>query len=300
MNKIQTTVKKRLKALSVTPNEAIGQHFLIDETALNILLSAVQPNSDVIEIGSGVGHLTEALSKRAHSVVAIEIDQHYAPVLASIPSKSTNVSVVLQNVLGVDFKKFIFKSKDRGHELQIIANLPFHIIEPFLHKIVNLPIMNAVLVTGKNFMRTIQAKPRDRNFGQTTLLVESFFDYQILSEVNKKGFFPVPRTDSIIVQLSPKPKEFIRINLKSFLIRRLFLTAKYGSKLKNSLKDGFIEFYEENKFGLLSQNQARLLVESLNVSDVILNKSFQQLNNQELNSLSEALKRIDLPTYFKR
>jgi len=334
-NALRKLVMERIQQLGIRPNENLGQHFLVDQASIDLLARAVNSGNTVIEVGAGVGQLTEALAQRAMKVISIEIDRRYEPILTQIARQHRNVDVIFGDALALKFENFLPRRReDTG--VQIVASLPFHITEPFMHKIAGLPIENATLAVGERLMYAIQA-PNEENpaFGLLTLLSQTFFDTDVIATVEKQKFYPIPRTDSAIVRLTPKEEYEFRSNKRNFLLRRLFVTAKRSPLVKNSLKEGLIEFAEvsemgtlskreynhkqrrsvkadlkrmvgdynhfgksqieasqsgESEEGFLTQNQARAIIEKMGISEGILGKPFQQLNNSELGILSKALR----------
>lgn len=334
-NQLYQVVKGRIEKLEIRPNENLGQHFLIDRSAIDLLAQSVNPGNTVIEVGAGVGQLTEALAEKAGKVISIEIDRRYEPILEDISRRYSNVQVIFGDAIILRLQDLMPKKRD-GERVQIVANLPFHITEPFLHKIAGLPIENATLVVGDRLAFAIQAASETSpDFGQLTLLVQTFFDIDVLSTVEKQKSFPAPRTDTAIIRLTPKEEHEFRSNKRDFLFRRLFLTAQKSPLVKNCLKEGLIEFERVKQMGTLSkkehnhrlrssaraelkrlveeynhsggtpstsqksageelkqltQNQAREVIEKMGIPESILSKPFEQLNNNELEVLSKALR----------
>lgn len=334
-NALRKLVIGRIQQLGIRPNENLGQHFLIDQASVDLLAQSVNPGSTVIEIGAGIGQLTEALAQRATKVISIEIDRRYEPVLTQITRQYHNVDVIFGDALALRLENFI-PSRGEDTRVQIIASLPFHITEPFLHKISGLPIESATLAVGQRLIYAIQASSeKSGDFGQLTLLTQTFFDIDAIATIEKKGFFPVPRTNSTIIRLTPKEEYEFRSSKRDFLLRRLFVTAKRSPLVKNALKEGLIEFAQVSEMGtlskkehshrlrrtvkavlkrmvgdynhfgeaqpepqkfrdieerLLTQNQARAIIEEMGIPNSILDKPFQQLNNNELGIFSRALR----------
>ena len=291
---------KELKRLKISPHENLGQHSLIDKSVIDFLAQSVSPGNTVIEVGAGVGQLTEALAEKAGKVISIEIDRRYEPVLTQIAKQHPNIQIIFGDAIALNLQDLMPKQRD-GERIQIVSNLPFHIAEPFLHKIAGLPIESATLVVGEKLARAIQALNEESiDFGQLTLLAETFFDIDVISEVEKQKSFPVPRTDSAIIRLIPKEEYEFRSSRRDFLLRRLFLTAKRSPLAKNCLKEGLIEFERVRQMGTLSkkehnqltQNQTRAIIEKMGIPDDILDKPFEQLNNNELRLLSKALRLV--------
>lgn len=337
-NALRSLVIERIKSLGIYPNEKLGQHFLVDQASIDLLAQSVTPGNTVIEVGSGVGQLTEALTQRATKVISVEIDRSYEPILAQITRQYHNVEIIFGDALALRFEDFIPGRKE-DTEVQIVASMPFHITEPFLHKIASLPIESATLAVGERLAYAIQA-PNEESaaFGQLTLLAQTFFEIDVIAEIEKKKFFPIPRTDSAIIRLIPKEEHEFMSSRRDFLLKRLFVTAKISPLVKNALRDGLIEFAQVSEMGTLSkrehnhrlrravkvdlkrmvgnynhfgetrpqasrprdteerfltQNQARVIIEKMGIPDSILDKPFQQLNNNELGILSKALKFIE-------
>lgn len=334
-NALRMLVIERIQQLGIRPNENLGQHFLVDQASINLLAQSVSPGNTVIEVGAGVGQLTEALAEKAGKVISIEIDRRYEPLLADIASRCSNVQVIFGDAISFKLQDLIPKQKD-SEGLQIVASLPFHITEPFLHKIAGLLIEDATLVVGEHLAFAIQATSETSpDFGQLTLLAQTFFDIDLLSKIEKQKFFPVPRTDAAIIRLTPKEEHEFRSSRRDFILRRLFSTAKRSPLVKNCLKESLIEFERVKQMGTLSkkehnhrlrssaraelkrlveeynyskgtpsaphgpsgvelkqltQNQARTVIEKMRIPESILNKPFEQLNNNELEILSKALR----------
>lgn len=334
-NQLFRVVKSRIEKLGIQPNENLGQHFLIDRNAIDLLAQSVNPGNTVIEVGAGIGQLTEVLVEKAGKVISIEIDRRYEPILTDITRRHPNVQVIFGDAITLKLQDLMPQKRD-GEGVQIVANLPFHITEPFLHKIVGLPVESVTLVVGQRLALAIQApNEASPNFGQLTLLAQTFFDIDVLSIVEKRKSFPVPRTDSAIIRFTPKEEHEFRSNRRDFIFRRLFLTAKRSPLVKNCLKEGLIEFERVKQMGTLSkkehnhrlrsstrvelkrlveeynhskgtaptpqkpteedlkqltQNQTRSIIDKMDIPESILSKPFEQLNNNELEILSKALR----------
>lgn len=252
---LRDLVMRRIQQLGIRPDENLGQHFLVDQASIDLLAQAVNPGNTVIEIGAGLGQLTEALAQKAAKVISVEIDRRYEPVLKQITRQYTNVEIIFDNALALKFENF-FPKREKDTGVQIVASLPFHITEPFMHKIAVLPIESATLAVGERLRYAIQAPDEEsRAFGQLTLLAQTFFDIDVIATIDKRKFFPVPRTDSAIIRLTPKEEYEFRSDKRNFLLRRLFVTAKRSPLVKNALKEGLIEFAKVSEMGTLSKKE---------------------------------------------
>lgn len=116
-------ITSHLEARGIDLSERLGQHFLIDEKVIEKFSTSVIVGSRVIEVGSGIGHVTEVLAQRAGSVVGIEIDKRFQPILEEIQERNSKIRFIFGDALRIQFSSLI-----RGEEeVQIVANLPFHI-----------------------------------------------------------------------------------------------------------------------------------------------------------------------------
>lgn len=282
-------VTSRLDQIHIRPNEQLGQHFLVDKTSIDSLVEIVELGSLVIEVGPGVGQLTERLAEKASKVISVEIDERYKPILSGITREHRNIQVIYGDAISLDWRNLIKDNKAGTNGTQIVASLPYHITEPFLHKIAVLPIQDATLVVGNRLGRAVQAVDEsDPEFSQRTLLVQTFFDAEILGEIKKQDFFPVPRTDSVIIRLTPKQEDYFKDSKRDYILRRLFLTSSHSPLVKNCIKEALIQFDGAS----LTQNQARGIIASFGIAESVLNKSFEQLNNTELGILSRSLRSL--------
>lgn len=269
-------VTRRLDSLGIMPNESLGQHFLVDQASIDLLSNSIIPGNTVFEVGPGIGQLTEAFAQKASKVIAVEIDRRYEPVLNTITRRYPNVKVVFGDAIAVGPK---ILAEESGEETQIVANLPFHITEPFLRIIAKFPIDSATLVVGQRLVHEVRASNEDSaDFGKLTLLAQAFFDIDILAAVEKHKFFPVPRSDSAIIRLTPKEEHEFRSSRRDFLLRRLFL-AKKNPLVKNCLKEGLIEFEQVRQMGTRSKKEHNQRVRSSTRAE--LKKVAEEYNHSE-------------------
>lgn len=280
----EETLKKVLTRFKINPNTAIGQHFLTDESSLDIILKHILKDSLVIETGAGLGQLTQKIANKAKKVIAIEIDPSFRGILSHIKSKHRNLEIIFNDVLSLNFNELM----EDGYNTQIIASLPFHISEPFLFKISFLKLTNAILVVGKSLEEEITGIV----FGKLTFLTQTLFRIDVLEEISKDKFFPIPRTDTAIIKLTPRQKHEFKDTLYYFIARDL-LTKK--SLIKNVIKESLIQFSklkQSAKEKYLTQNQARKIIQTMNIDEIILNKNFNQLNNENIQTINDKLKTV--------
>jgi 16S rRNA (adenine1518-N6/adenine1519-N6)-dimethyltransferase len=238
-------VQDRLEMLDIEQDENLGQHFLIDEQALKAMVNEATRYSAVIEVGAGVGQLTERLAQVSPQVIAIEIDQRFEPVLAELQTKYPHLSVVYADALACGLERRIRDLQSQEMEVQIIANLPYHITEPFMQRIAALGIPVSLMVGERFSQAATRQNPHSPEYTSLSLLCQSFFDVEIVERVPREAFLPEPRTESSIVRFTPKREAGIPVSKMDFIVQRLFLTANKSPLLKNVIKEALIAFSQE-------------------------------------------------------
>ncbi len=276
----------------------IGQHFLIDENVMDKMLETIPISDVIIEIGAGSGLLTQYLIQKANKVIAIEIDEKFKNKLEAIGN--SNFEVVIGNALELlrsnNFKKITNNKKN----VWVVGNIPYHITEPLMMSLVNLPISGATFLTGARFANTITPRIDNESLSKLTLLTNTFFNIEVIDFVDKSSFEPQPRTTSAIIHLKKKNEQEILENEQIYLFSKIFLSAQKGTLIKNIFIEAIISFNEYKKIGetkqnkkpLMTKNQAREKIFSLKIPETILNKSVEQLNNEEFKLLSDKLNKF--------
>ena len=188
-----------LKRLQKFPSKKLGQNFLRDEKVLADICGAAELNEKdvVIEIGPGLGVLTEALCSRVKKVIAIELDSELAAYLRD--RKIANLTVISGNALDIDWTVTLDGS------YKIVANIPYSITSPLLRKIFNLSNRPEliVLLIQKEVAQRLSAEPGNRDRGFLTLLTEANGSVKVVRTVKPGSFYPAPKVDSSVVKITP-------------------------------------------------------------------------------------------------
>jgi len=326
----EETLRRRCQEYGIRLDTNIGQHLLVDPGVIKEMVKFIPPGVEVIEIGAGPGQITEALLEKTSRVVAIEIDSQFAPLLDSLKQKSGGrLEVIYGSALEQNWQRLTGTKEEK---VWLIGSLPYHITEPLMATIANLPIKGAVFLVGARFASEIEAfQGNSSSFGKLTLLVNTFFYVKVISEVDKNCFYPKPRTKSKIIVLIPRDKSDYLENEVLFIFRYLFLGSSRSALVKNALKEALIRYNEfsmrqgrEKREGnrflrreirrqlrrmirtgasepigaqekrrkpLMTKNEARAIIEDLEVSKDILDKPLEQLSNQELRILFDSLRK---------
>ncbi|KRN80713.1 Dimethyladenosine transferase [Fructilactobacillus lindneri DSM 20690 = JCM 11027] len=210
-----------LNRYRLSAKKSLGQNFLDDLSVLHGIVAAadITEADDVIEIGPGIGALTEQIAKSAHQVLAFEIDSNLLPILAETLEQYHNVKVVNQDFLQANLPELIAENFDGKHHLKIVANLPYYITKPILMSILkgNVEYEAVVLMMQQEVAQRICAKPDSHDYGALSVITQYLDDAEIALEVSHKSFIPAPKVDSAVVKLTPrKAKKQVAYNEQVF------------------------------------------------------------------------------------
>jgi 16S rRNA (adenine1518-N6/adenine1519-N6)-dimethyltransferase len=227
-----TNIKKTLKAFGAHTRKDLGQHFLIDEKALDKIVETARLSHDdtVIEVGPGMGILTRELCKKSGKVIAVELDTTMLTVLKTACIKYTNLIVENQDILKFDTMKL--------EKYKLVSNLPYYITSPTIRKFLeteNKPEEIVVLVQ-REVAERIAAKPSRMSI--LAVSVQFYGDPQVISIVPRTSFFPAPKVDSAILKIKVYKRPIFDVDPRLFF---RIVKAGFGEKRKqliNSLSGG--------------------------------------------------------------
>lgn len=205
----RTRTRAIMEKYGIHTKKGFGQNFLTDLNVLRNIVRAAEITKDdnVIEIGPGIGALTEQLAQAAGEVLALEIDQDLIPVLAEVLAPYDNVTVLNQDVLQANLPELIkqqFTNPDRP--IKVVANLPYYITSPILMNLLATPVDWAAIcvMMQKEVAQRLTAQPGTKQYGALTLAIEYQMTAQIAFNVSRRVFVPAPNIDSAIVVLRPR------------------------------------------------------------------------------------------------
>lgn len=214
--------------------KALGQNFIADEKVISRLVTLAQIDKEtvVVEIGPGLGILTEALAEKAKQVVAYEIDESLKPILTETLANLSNVQVIYQDFLKADLNFLNEYSK-----VMVVANLPYYITTPIITKLITSGIKfdKLVIMVQKEVGERFKAKPGSKTYGSLTVFLNYYFDIKSLMMVNKEVFIPKPKVDSVVLELKTKQP----LALKNQALFDQLVKASFKQKrklLSNNLK----------------------------------------------------------------
>lgn len=214
--------KEILKQHGFSFKKSLGQNFLTEPNILRKIVetAGIDTQTNVIEVGPGIGALTEQLAKNAAQVLAFEIDDRLIPVLEDTLSPYSNVTVVHKDVLKADL---ITTTKDVFKEelpIKVVANLPYYITTPIMMHFLesDLEVSEMIVMMQKEVADRISAKPSTKAYGSLSIAVQYFMEASIAFIVPKTVFIPQPNVDSAIIKLTKRDKPAVDVtNEREFL-----------------------------------------------------------------------------------
>ena len=212
---------------NLRPNSDLGQNFLIvgDVIKREVERAEIKDSETILEIGPGLGVLTDELAKRAGKVYAIEKDSRIIEILKR-EYRWDNVKLIQGDALKIEFPEFN----------KVVSNLPYQISSPITFKLLNYDFEKAVLIYQLEFAQRMVAKPGERNYSRLSVMVQAKVDVDLVERIGRGAFYPKPKVDSAVIVMEPKPKDE-QIELNENLVKALFQhRKKLASK---ALKDSY-------------------------------------------------------------
>ncbi len=238
-----------------------GQNFLIDTHVLQKIITAAHITDEdfVLEIGPGIGTMTQYLCEHARAVAAVEIDRNLMPILEDTLQGYRNVEILNQDILKVDLARMI-EEKNNGMPIKVVANLPYYITTPIIMGLLekHLPVQSITVMVQKEVAARIQAAPGTKDYGALSLAVQYFAKPQVVASVPQNCFLPRPKVASAVVHLECYQKPAVQVADEGLLFR--IIRASFNQRRK-MLVNGL-----NNAQGIpLSKEQLQETIEKLQV-----------------------------------
>ncbi|MBN8194349.1 16S rRNA (adenine(1518)-N(6)/adenine(1519)-N(6))-dimethyltransferase RsmA [Bacillus sp. NTK074B] len=264
--------------------KSLGQNFLIDPNILRNITehAGLSEKTAAIEIGPGIGALTEHLARTSGKVVAFEIDQRLIPILDDTLSPYDNVKIINEDILEADVEAIINKELEGFDDIMVVANLPYYVTTPIILKLLmeRLPIRGICVMLQKEVGDRISARPGTKAYGSLSIAIQYYTEAEMVMTVPKTVFMPQPNVDSAVIRLTKRDKPpvdvisedfFFTVTRSSFAQRRKTILNNLTSQLP------------------LGKEKKDLILDALSTAGVGPARRGETLTIQEFGLLSDAL-----------
>ena len=215
-----------------------GQNFLIDTHVLDKIIGAAEIGKDdfVLEIGPGIGTMTQYLAEAAREVVAVEIDTKLIPILEDTLKEYDNVTVLNEDILKVDIRK-IAEEKNGGKPIKVVANLPYYITTPIIMGLFEseVPLDSITVMVQKEVADRMQVGPGTKDYGALSLAVQYYAEPYIVANVPPNCFIPRPAVGSAVIRLTRYQEKPFKVNDSTFMFK--IIRASFNQRRK-TLQNG--------------------------------------------------------------
>lgn len=236
-----------------------GQNFLIDEGIVNKIVreAGVTKDDFVLEIGPGIGTMTQLLCEQAGGVAAVEIDTNLIPILKETLAEYDNVTIINEDILKVDIKK-LAEEKNGGKPIKVVANLPYYITTPIIMGLFesNVPIDSITVMVQKEVADRMQVGPGTKDYGSLSLAVQYYSKPQVVINVPPECFIPRPNVGSAVIRLTRYKEPPVKVKDEKLMFR--LIRASFNQRRK-TLANGLNNSPEIN----FSKEEITAAIESL-------------------------------------
>lgn len=209
-----------LQKYQVHAQKKYGQNFLIDTGVLEKIIRAAEITSQdcVLEIGPGIGTMTQCLAERAGKVIAVEIDQSLIPILEDTLSAYENVTIINADILKLDIHQLILE-QNNGNPVKIVANLPYYITTPIIMALLegHVPFSSLTVMVQKEVADRMQSGPGTKDYGALSLAVQYYAKPEIVAHVPPNCFLPRPKVGSAVIRLTKYERPPVEAADENFL-----------------------------------------------------------------------------------
>ena len=286
-----TRTQQILDKYNLSAKKSLGQNFIIDTNILGNMVGAgdVDENTTVIEIGPGIGALTEQIAKVAKEVYAFEIDERFLTVLDDTLSPYSNVKVIHQDILDVDFEAFQKEYLADVERLVVIANLPYYITTPIIMHLLesSLPVKQMLLMMQKEVASRLEAVPSTKAYGSLSIALQYYTEVEVAFTVPKTVFNPQPNVESAVIKLDVRDKPLVDVQNEELFFT--IVRASFGQRRKtiwNNLRRALNNKELEDK-----------LKQAFEDADIDPSRRGESLDSAEFARLADALNELSLTDF---
>lgn len=218
-----SVTKAVLERHGFTFKKSFGQNFLTDTNILQKIVDTaeIDKNVNVIEIGPGIGALTEFLAENAAEVMAFEIDERLVPILEDTLRDHDNIKVINEDVLKADLQTHVKEFKNPNLPIKVVANLPYYITTPILMHLIEskIPFAEFVVMMQKEVADRISAEPNTKAYGSLSIAVQYYMTAKVAFVVPRTVFVPAPNVDSAILKMTRREQPLVEVKDEDFFFR---------------------------------------------------------------------------------
>ncbi len=264
--------------------KSLGQNFLIDPNILRNITeyAGLSKDTGAIEIGPGIGALTEHLARTSGKVVAFEIDQRLIPILDDTLSPYNNVKIVNEDILEADVKAIISEEFKGYEDIMVVANLPYYVTTPIILKLLieRLPIRGICVMLQKEVGARISANPGTKEYGSLSIAIQYYTEAEMVMTVPKTVFMPQPNVDSAVIRLTKREKPAVDVIDEDFFFT---ITRSSFAQRRKTILNNLSSQLPEGK------EKKELIVEALEKAGIDPTRRGETLSIQEFGVLSDTL-----------
>lgn len=247
-----------------------GQNFLVDSSILDRIIESAQITKEdcVLEIGPGIGTMTQRLAEEAGAVVAVEIDKNLIPVLADTLSAYENVTVINADILKLDLNRIV-EEHNGGRPVKVVANLPYYITTPIIMALFEsgMPLASITVMVQSEVADRMQTGPGSKDYGALSLAVQYYAKPEVVARVPASCFLPRPNVDSTVVRLTRYEKPPVGTADEAFLFA--VIRASFNQRRK-TLANGLA-----NAGGLgVTRGQVEMVLADMGLSTMVRGETF--------------------------
>ena len=269
-----------IKRYQFTFQKKFGQNFLIDEHVIQKIIegAGVTKVDFVLEIGPGIGTMTQYLAEAARAVAAVEIDRKLIPILKETLADYNNVEIINEDILKVDIKA-LAEAKNGGRPIKVVANLPYYITTPIIMALFegHVPIENITVMVQKEVAKRMEVGPGTKDYGALSLAVQYYAKPYLVANVPMNCFIPRPNVDSAVIRLTRHEHLPVQVEDEALMFR--VIRASFNQRRKtlvNGLKNS--ELINADKEQILKAMTLAGLPENIRGEALTL-KQFAELSN---------------------
>jgi len=279
-------IKSIMKKHNVRFSKSLGQNFIINDFIIDEIVRRgdISDADSILEIGPGIGVLTQALAETAHQVVAVELDNKLIPILHETLEDYKNVEIIHNDILKIDVGQMIKEKMEKP--TKVVANLPYYITTPIIMKLIEevSGIKEIIVMVQKEVAERMVSGPGTKDYGSLSVAVQYYCDAMIILDVPRDDFMPAPNVDSAVIRLIVRDKPAVEVLDQEFffkIIKGAFALRR--KTLINSLSKSAIGIDKELLKRILEEMNIDLRIrgERLDINDFadLANRIYKETQN---------------------